>query len=89
VKSHLTNDFIPRFRKLPKRIRLLARKNYRLWKANPRHPSLDFKPVGKAQPAYAVRVGIGWRALGLRQDDTMVWFWIGSHAEYDSLIKKM
>jgi hypothetical protein len=32
-------------------------------------------------------VGIGWRALGVMQakEDKIVWFWIGSHAEYDKL----
>jgi hypothetical protein len=36
-----------------------------------------------------VRVGIGWRALGVKQEDTMVWFWIGSHAEYDRLLDEL
>jgi hypothetical protein len=89
VKSHLTQDFIVCFRKLPQRIQRLARKNYKLWKRNPSHPGLDFKRVGKRQPAYAVRVGIGWRAMGLLQGDTVVWFWIGSHADYDSLIRRI
>ncbi len=89
MKSHLTHDFIARFRKLPKRIQRLARKNFKLWKRNPSHPGLDFKRVGKRQPAYAVRVGIGWRAMGLLQGDTVVWFWIGSHADYDDLIRRM
>jgi hypothetical protein len=35
-----------------------------------------------------VRVGLGNRAVGILSDDTVVWFWIGSHAEYDRLIKK-
>jgi hypothetical protein len=89
VKPRLTHDFIVCFRKLPKRIQRLARKNFKLWKRNPSHPGLDFKRVGKRQPAYAVRVGIGWRALGLLQGDTVVWFWIGSHADYDKLVQRM
>ena len=27
-----------------------------------------------------------WRALGRRDGNTVTWFWIGSHAEYDRLI---
>ena len=77
------------FRKLPDRIKRLARRNYRLWETNPNHPSLQFRRVGKKYPVYSVRVGIGWRALGVRQEDTMVWFWIGSHAEYDRLLKEL
>ena len=50
------------------------------------HPSLHFKQIPGHDAVYAVRVGIGWRALGLRDGDTITWFWIGSHAEYDQLI---
>lgn len=85
MKSHLTEDFVACFRGLPPRIQRLARKNYKIWKTNPSHPGLQFKLVGKRAPVYAVRVGIGWRALGLKVDDTIVWFWIGSHADYDRL----
>jgi len=89
LKSHLTQDFIACFGKLPDRIKRLARRNYRLWEADPHHPGLQFKRVGSKHLAYSVRVGIGWRALGVRQEDAMVWFWIGSHAEYDRLLDKL
>jgi hypothetical protein len=36
-----------------------------------------------------VRIGLGWRALGLLQGDVMIWFWIGPHAEYDRLVEQM
>jgi hypothetical protein len=38
---------------------------------------------------YSVRVGLGWRALGVREGDVMVWFWIGSHADYDRLLETL
>jgi hypothetical protein len=47
---------------------------------------LHFKQVSDREPLYAVRVGIGWRALGLLEGEAINWFWIGSHAEYDKLI---
>jgi len=34
-------------------------------------------------------VGVGYRALGLKVDDGIVWFWIGSHAEYERLISQL
>lgn len=80
--SHLTDDFRKCFNKIPERIQRLARKNYKIWKENPHHPGLGFKLVGKRLPAYSIRVGIGWRALGVRENDTIVWFWIGSHEDY-------
>jgi hypothetical protein len=87
VKSVLTEDFIIHFRSLPEAVRELARKNYRLWRENPNHPSLQFKRVHQTEPLYSVRIGLGWRALGLLEADTIAWFWIGSHADYDRLIK--
>jgi len=87
--SHLTEDFISCFRKLPIRIQRLARKNYRVWKENPGHPSLQFKLVGLRNPVFSIRVGVGYRALGLKVDDGIVWFWISSHAEYERLISQL
>jgi hypothetical protein len=89
VKSRLTEDFVACFRQLPEEVKVLARKNYRLWVADPQHPSLRFKRVGLKEPIYSVRVGIGWRALGLLEGDTITWFWIGSHADYDRLVAAM
>lgn len=86
MKSELTQEFLEQFRKLPERVKQTARKNYRLWKQNPRHPSLEFKKLNTSLPGY----GIGWRAVGvMKEPDTIVWFWIGSHSEYDKLLKNL
>lgn len=87
MKSLLTEDFIHAFGGLPASVQAQARKSYRLWRANPAHPSLYFKRVHAHEPLYSVRIGLGWRALGLLEEDTITWFWIGSHADYDRLIK--
>lgn len=87
MKSQLADEFISYFRSLPEEVRAQARKNYRLWKENPYHPSLHFKRVHAYEPLYSVRIGLGWRALGLLEDDMITWFWIGSHADYDRLIQ--
>ncbi len=91
MNSELSPDFIKLFRRLPERVRRTARKNYALWKVNPRHPSLEFKPVEGNEDIYSIRIGIGWRALGAIKEsqDAIVWFWIGSHSEYDKLIKRL
>jgi len=31
----------------------------------------------------------GWRAIGIVQNGEMIWFWIGSHAEYDKLLTQL
>jgi hypothetical protein len=87
VNSRLTEDFVACFRRLPEEIKSLARKNYRLWRANPSHPSLQFKRVNQKEPIYSVRVGSGYRAVGLLEANTISWFWIGTHADYDQLIR--
>ncbi|GEM_PF-131984 len=89
MTSELTDEFLACYRLLPARIRQQARRNYRLWKTNPHQPSLEFKLVGKRMPIFSVRIGIGWRVLGVRNGDNMVWFWIGSHATYDRLLQSM
>ena len=67
--------------------RRLARESYKRFNADPHHPSLRFKQVHPVDGVYSVRVGLGYRALGVMADsDTIVWYWIGSHADYDKLI---
>ena len=65
-------------------MRTLADKNYRLLRANPRHPSLHLKRIG--DPLWAVRVGDHYRALGIDVSEGIQWFWIGTHAEYDRIL---
>lgn len=88
MTSQITDDFLICFQRLPDSIREKARKAYRLWRNDPRHPSLHYKRIHATDPLYAVRVGIDWRVLGLLENDTMTWFWIGSHAQYDQIIKR-
>jgi hypothetical protein len=59
---------------------------YALWRAEPQHPGLRFKCVNKREEVYSIRVGLNWRALAYKDGDSLVWFWIGSHAEYDRLV---
>ncbi len=91
MNSELDEEFIELFGLLPERVRRTARKNYQLWKGNPNHPSLEFKLIRASANTYSVRVGIGWRALGVlrEEDNTIVWFWIGPHKVYDKLLKNL
>jgi hypothetical protein len=91
MNSELDEEFIALFTKLPERVKHTARKNYRLWKEDPGHPGLEFKAVAGVDNVYSVCVGIGWRDLGVlrAEDNTIVWFWIGPHQEYDKLLKML
>jgi hypothetical protein len=68
---------------LPEAVRRLADQNFELLKRDPRHPSLQFKKVGRF---WSARVGLRYRALATEIDDGYLWFWIGSHADYDKLV---
>ena len=69
---------------LPISIQKTADRNYQILKKNPKHPSLHFKKIGKYR---SVRIGIHYRALAVETGKDLLWFWIGSHAKYDELIK--
>ena len=73
------------YEQLPDEVQELADKNYELLKADPYHPALHFKKIGKF---WSVRVGLHYRALAVERGDDVVWFWIGHHAEYDLLIDR-
>ncbi len=85
--KHLT---LPRFwqhyRQLPKEVQALANRNFELLKTDPHHPSLHFKKVSERKQLWSVRVGAHYRALGVEKSEGIVWFWIGTHAEYDKLL---
>jgi len=83
VKHSATPAFWKAYASLPAQVQRLADKNYQLLKASPNHPPLYFKQVGRFR---SVRVGLHYRALGVQAPDEVVWFWIGSHAEYDKLV---
>ena len=73
------------FNALPSQIQDLAREKYRLWEQDCFHPSLHFKAI--APNVWSVRVNENYRAVGRRKGNLIVWFWIGTHTEYDLLIK--
>jgi hypothetical protein len=60
-----------------------------MFERDPRHPSLQFKQIHPTKPIYSARVALGYRALGVLEGEDVVWFWVGSHAEYDRLISKL
>lgn len=84
MTHHTTTDFWECYARLPETVRRLADDKYELLRADPYHPSLHFKRVGRL---WSVRVGIGYRALAVEGGDGPIWYWIGSHAEYNGLIR--
>ena len=83
MKHFASPQFWRCYRRLPPQVRDLADKNFQLLKSDPKHPSLRLKKIDRL---WSVRVGARYRALGLDKPEGVVWFRIGSHADYDKLI---
>ena len=84
MKHFASPSFWIRYKKLPFKVQKLADKNFELLKINIEHPSLHLKRVRKF---WSVRIGATYRALGAEVEGDLLWFWIGTHADYDKLIK--
>jgi hypothetical protein len=85
--NHLASPAFWRcYHALPQAVRELADKNYQLLRADPNHPSLHFKRVGRF---WSVRVGLHYRALAVEVPGGLAWFWIGDHAEYNRLVNRV
>ena len=89
MTSRTTERFRSAYAELPEHIRRRARAAYRLFLDNPQHPSLRFKQIHPTRPIYSARVGLGYRALAVLDGDLAVWFWIGTHADYDRLLRSL
>jgi hypothetical protein len=83
VKHFASPGFWAAYESLPASVQSVADANYEILKRDPRHPSLRLKKVGRF---WSVRVGRNYRALAIGIDEGLLWFWIGSHADYDKLI---
>lgn len=88
MKSRASSRFWKLFGQLPAKIQQLARKNYELWRSNPAHPSLDFKEIYGGRGRFSVRIGEHYRALGQRIAEGIDWVWIGTHEEYNTLLRR-
>lgn len=88
MQHHATSDFWEEYATLPTEIRVRADKQFSLLKANPQHPSLQFKKVGErsGREIWSSRVTLSYRALAIKREDGYLWFWIGDHKTYDKLI---
>mgnify|MGYP001259511044 CR=1 FL=1 len=89
MKSTTTQRFWECYEALPGEVRKQAKRAYGLFASNPYHPSLHFKRIHSTRPIFSVRINIDYRAAGILEGDEITWFWIGSHPEYESLIKKL
>jgi len=86
LKSKTTGKFWKSYEKIPKDIKRQAKSSYEQFASDPWYPGLHFKRIHSSLPIYSARISLDYRAVGVMQDDTILWFWIGSHTAYDQLI---
>ena len=88
MNSRTTRRFRRCFNELPEDIRNRARSAFETWRQNASHPGLQFKRIHATEPVWSVRITRGYRALGLRDGDTVTWFWNGSHDDYERMVSR-
>ncbi|HLT48673.1 MAG TPA: hypothetical protein VK002_15670 [Rubricoccaceae bacterium] len=88
MRSKTTAQFRKQLAALPEDVRRQVRAAYRQFQRDPHHKSLRFKRVHPTLPLYSARISKGYRAVGQRDGDLVVWFWVGSHADYDALLRR-
>jgi hypothetical protein len=83
-QSKTLPEFWDQYNDLPEDIQRRADKQFSLFTGNPKHPSIQLKPVGEF---WSARITDAYRALAIREENVFTWFWIGPHDEYERLTK--
>ena len=81
-----TTRFWKYFDAFPKEVQQRAREQFEIFKSNLYYPSLHFKKVGKF---WSVRISNFYRALAIKDGEDYIWVWIGTHDEYERMIKNI
>jgi hypothetical protein len=87
LPSKRASSFKKLYAQLPEKVQHEADEAYRQFKTDPDAHGLNFKQIIGAY--YSARVGSGHRALAVRRTDCWLWFWIGSHADYDKFLDQL
>jgi hypothetical protein len=83
--SRASEEFWDLYKRIPRNAQRAADKQFDLFRKDPTHPSLHLKPVGGL---WSARINDAYRALAVREDDVLYWFWVGPHDQYERLINR-
>jgi len=89
VNPFTVKSYWKSYKGLPNKIQRDADRKFDLWKKNPFHPSLNFKCVNTEYNIWSVRVTMDYRVLAVRNDKSVIWYWIGDHNKYEQLLKAL
>jgi plasmid maintenance system killer protein len=88
VRSHANAKSWRQLQALPQDIRTQSYKAYATFKRDPSHPSLNFELIDRQAGIWSARINDNYRVLGVRDGGEITWFWIGTHREYEKLIRR-
>jgi len=88
VKSLTLPVFWRYYRQLPAAVRRRAQAAYRNFEKNPQHPGLHFHRLFHDSRYWSVRITRDHRAVGIFEDETITWIWIGDHEAFDRAFPK-
>jgi len=89
MKSSTSERFWKYYADLLQEINKQAKEAYAFFMHDPYYPSLHFKLVHSTRPIFSVRINMDYRADVILEEDEITWFWIGSHSDYDKLLKQL
>lgn len=89
MNSKTTERFWKCYGELPGTIKKQAKEAYKQFQEDPYYPSLHFKQVHSTRPVFSVRITKDYRAVGIIQGEDIIWFWIGTHSEYNKILKQL
>jgi len=89
MNSFTVKSYWKAYKALPRDIQKQADRKFELWKENPFHPSLRFKCVSSKDSIWSVRVNMAYRALAVKDEDSVIWYWLGDHNRYEQLLKSL
>ncbi len=89
MTSHTTTSFWKLYRALPKTVQRQAKSAFRKFQQEPFQSGLQFKQVHETLPVYSARINRDFRCVGIRHTEKIVWYWIGSHSDYEKLLSKI
>ena len=85
--SKASSEYFKLLHELPEAIQRQAEIAFERFVEDPQHPGLQFKKIRGHKNLYSARVDLNYRVMGNKTGtDTIVWFWIGTHAEYERLL---
>jgi hypothetical protein len=89
VRNRRLPEFRRHFGRLPRDVQRAADAAFAQFASDPNYPGLDFKALQTVGDVWSVKIGLHYRAVAFRNGELLTWFWIGTHAEYDQLLKRL